>query len=76
MSIVTTVLDKLGFIGSIWPKFASLESKPTPSYVLAPSVSFGRAKAWSSPARAEEFHREELARRTLNEFQGRLPISR
>jgi len=76
MSIVTTVLGKLAFIDAIKPKIASLESKLTRSHALAPSVSFARAREWSSPTRAEEFRREELARRAFDEMQARLPIAR
>ena len=72
MSIVTSLLDKLQFIGAMQLKIASF----VPKLRLSRSGSFGRRKEWSSIAGAEEFRREELARRAFNEMQGRLPIAR
>jgi hypothetical protein len=76
MSIVTTVLGKFGFIGAMRPKIASLGSKLTGGHSVLPHVSLGRPREWFSPNRAEDFRREELARRAMNQFQGRLPIAR
>ncbi len=76
MSIVTTVLGKLGFIGGIRPKIVSLESKLTLRHALAPSVRFGRVREWASTTRAEEFRRETMVRRSIVELQGRLPTAR
>jgi hypothetical protein len=76
MSIVTNVLARLGLLRAIRPKISALAPKlgAPPSWISLPS--FLRARAWSSPTSAREFHRQELARRTINEFQGRLPVAR
>lgn len=76
MSIVTSLLDKIGFLGAVKPKIAFFESKLSLARGLVPSLNLGGAREWSSPASADEFRRTAFARRTFNESQSRLPIAR
>jgi hypothetical protein len=74
MSIVTTVMGKLGIIGSQLPKIH--EFRLNLVRIDAPKVGSGWAKAWVSPKVAEEFQRTHLANRVFNESMTRLPLAK
>ncbi len=75
MSIVTSMLEKLELFGALRPWISALAPKLTldPSRI---SLSFGRGGEWVSAESSAEFRRAELARRTINEMQSRLPVAR
>jgi hypothetical protein len=74
MSIVTSALDKLALIGAIRPKITLLVTKATDGLSHVSSLTCERGE-WLSITRAEEFLRNEQARRAFNELQSR-PIAR
>jgi hypothetical protein len=74
MSIVTTVMGKLGIIGSQLPKIH--EFKLNLIQIGALREYSGWGKAWFSPKVAEEFRRTHLANRVFNESMTRLPLAR
>lgn len=69
MSIVTSVLDKLEFIGTIQLKIGSFV--PKLNAVRSGMLQGGRE--WFSILAAEEFQRKGMTQRALNEMQSRLP---
>ena len=75
LSIVTSILGKLGFIAAAWIRIDSFESKLT---VLG-SVRSTRSSAerkWFSTSDADDFNRREFARKAFHESHGRVPVAR
>jgi hypothetical protein len=76
MSIVTSVLSKLGFVGAIYPKLASIEAKLAPVNGLVRSSHLLGGRLWSSPAKAKQFQQQLMNQRQMNEGLYRLPVAR
>ena len=74
MSIVTTMIRGLGSIGSLLPKIGIFERSLI--HLVSLGTRLGPSKAWVSPSAAEQFRRNQMARRALNESMTRLPIAR
>ena len=74
MSIVTNMIRSLGIIGSHLSRIDDFER----SFIRAVSldVRLRRSKAWTSPGAAEQFQRNQMASRVLDESMARLPIAR
>jgi hypothetical protein len=73
MSIVTNMIRSLGIIGSHLSRIDDFER----SYIRAVSldIRLRRSKAWSSPGAAEQFQRNQMASRVLDESMARLRIA-
>jgi len=74
MSIVTNVIRNLGIVGSRLPRIA--EFKLTFRRALPLNMKVGRSKAWASAGAAEQFQRNQMTSRALNESMARLPVAR
>jgi hypothetical protein len=76
MSIVTNVLNKLGLTGTVNRKINCFAPKLNIQFsqILWKNLRLGRE--WPSTRRSEEFQREKMARRAINEMQGRLQLAR
>ena len=74
MSIVTNMIRSLGMIGSHLSRIDDFER----SFIRAISLDVRprHSKAWASPGAAEQFQRNQLASRGLDESMAKLPIAR
>jgi len=74
MSIVTNMIRSLGIIGSHLPRIDNFKR----SFIRAVSsdIRLRHSKAWASPEAAEQFQRNQMASRVLDESIARLPIAR
>jgi hypothetical protein len=74
MSIVTNMIRSLGIIGSHMSTIDDFER----SFIRAVSLDarLRRSKAWASPEAAEQFQRNQMANRVLDESMAKLPIAR
>jgi len=76
MSIVTSVLDKLGLTRALSPKTISFVPKLNLQLSEVVWKHFSQGRGWTSAKSAQEFQKEALARRAFYEVQGRLPSAR
>jgi hypothetical protein len=76
MSVVSGILSRLEYIGRMRWRIPFLESRLGLSFPRVPSVGLGGRDQWFSSSSRNEFNREELARRSINESLGRTPIAR
>ncbi|MGA2460378.1 MAG: hypothetical protein ABSF82_03040 [Candidatus Bathyarchaeia archaeon] len=76
MSIVTSVLSKIGFICAIYPKLASLETRLVRVRGRMPSSHIAGGRPWFSPTKAQRFQQLQMNQRTMNEGLYRLPVAR
>ena len=74
MSIVTNMIRSLGIIGSHMSRIDDFER----SFIRAVSLKarLRRSEAWTSQGAAEQFQRNQMANRILDESMARLPIAR
>ena len=75
MSKVTTVLNKLGLFAAMRAKVDFHLPRVSLS-VLHTLPHLGRHAEWSSNNGYLEFQRAHIARRNVNEIEGRLPVAR
>jgi hypothetical protein len=76
MSIITSVLSKLGFVGAIYAKAASIEAKLAPVNGRVRSSHLFGGRPWSLPAKAKQFQEQLMNQRQMNESLYRLPVAR
>jgi hypothetical protein len=74
MSIVTTMLGKLAFIGAVSTRVTSLESKLRQPNI--PIVSSRLDRTWLSPSSPKEFKAKQYAQKAYLEAQARFLIAR
>lgn len=76
MSIVTSLLDKLQFIGAIGVKVDMIESKLRLVHNSIFATSIGNGRQWFSVTGKNEYRTDLLARRSRDELLVRLPAPR
>jgi len=74
MSIVTTMLGKLAFIGAVSNRVTSFESKLRQLNV--PIVSSRPDRTWLSRSSSKEFEAKHYTQKAYLEAQARFPIAR
>jgi hypothetical protein len=75
MSVVTGILSGLECVRRMRWRTVFVESGLVPPGRPAPSVGLGGRECFS-PSCGNEFNREQLARRAINESLARMPIAR
>jgi hypothetical protein len=76
MSIVTSLLNRFGFLAPLKLTNASFRSVLTLVRASFPMIHANIGREWSSQRDAEQFQMNVLQRRDLNEAVGRLPVAR
>ena len=76
MSVVTGILSGLEYVRRIRWRTAFVEFGLAPNGRPDPSVGLGGRRECFSRSCGNEFNREQLARRAINESLARIPIAR
>jgi hypothetical protein len=76
MSVVSGILSGLEYIRRMDWRVPSIESGLAPLSRRVAALGLGGRHESFSPSFGNEFNREELARRTINESLARMPVAR
>jgi hypothetical protein len=74
MNVVTNMIRSLGIISTHLSRIDDFERSIIRAFSLG--VRLSRSKAWASPRAAEQFQRNQMTSKALDESMARLPIAR